>query len=327
MKFAINKPDGTTEFREATAIDCKGQDRTSELLDQYRDKVREGAFYLKVDERDFEQIEMTINSYNEMEASKKSVFDEILKEKGQEEAAKAEAEFYAAFSPGGKYEGQSDNILDALEEIREKRFPGRYLEELKNKEISGRIAQYAADNAAIGNDGTTVPVDDYDFTAGETLEIAELTDDRAELTAAEKEALASMAHDLWRDRCPPHQNTNVSVPYRQLSDDAKNVFRNIVEIGLAVNRELLTGEISKESLISKHLPGKARYYLPGNVTGIVDEEIKTEDAFFDDRKNQWYCTDQKKAQEAFKQIERKLPDFKSIVKELQNLGKETAHEM
>ena len=116
MKFEVNK-----EIKELTAIDCKSQDRTREMLDRYKDSVQYDAATdcCKMDAKDFERIETTVNIYNRIEEEKKAVFEEILKEKGPEEAAKAEQDFYDAFLPGGKYEGSPESLNDALEDIRE----------------------------------------------------------------------------------------------------------------------------------------------------------------------------------------------------------------
>ena len=130
MKFEVNKPDKSKEIRELTAIDCKSQDRTHEMLERYKDRAQYDAATdcCKVDAKDFERIEATIDSFNRMEEAKKAVFEEILNEKGQEEAVKAEKEFYDAFLPGGKYEGKPECWKYALKDIRERHLPDRNLD-------------------------------------------------------------------------------------------------------------------------------------------------------------------------------------------------------
>ena len=107
MKFNVNKPGNAKEITELTAIDCKSQDRTHEIVDKFKDRVQYDAANgcYKVDAKDFKLIESAINGFNRMEDAKKAVFEEIRNQKGQDEAAKAEQEFYDAFSPGGKKTG------------------------------------------------------------------------------------------------------------------------------------------------------------------------------------------------------------------------------
>ena len=90
MKFEVIKPGSAGEMKEISAIDCK--------------------------------------SYNKIEEAKRAVFEEIRNEKGQDEAAKAEQEFYDAFLPGGKYKGRPERWKGALIDIRERHFPRRRLD-------------------------------------------------------------------------------------------------------------------------------------------------------------------------------------------------------
>ena len=130
MKFKVIKPGNTGEMNELTAIDCKLKDRTREIVDRFKDSAQydEATGCCKVDAKSFGQIESAIHSFNRMEGVKRAVFKEIRNAKGQDEAAKAEQEFYDAFMSGGKYEGKPECWEEALEEIRERHFPSSRLD-------------------------------------------------------------------------------------------------------------------------------------------------------------------------------------------------------
>jgi len=66
------KPGSAGKMKELTAIDCKLQDRTSELVEKFKDRVQfdEATGVCKVDDKDFKLIESAINSFNKMEGSK-----------------------------------------------------------------------------------------------------------------------------------------------------------------------------------------------------------------------------------------------------------------
>ena len=76
------------------------------------------------------------------------------------------------------------------------------------------------------------------------------------------------------------------------------------EIAAEIDKQIESGELSRESLIAKHEPDRGRYYVPGVTFDKWDlsEEMKKTGAQFDNVKNQYYFADQKKAQAAFQQI-------------------------
>ena len=76
------------------------------------------------------------------------------------------------------------------------------------------------------------------------------------------------------------------------------------EIEATINKQLASGELNMESLMAKHAPDRGRYYVPGVISDKWDlsKEMETAGAVFDNVKNQYYFTDQKKAQDAFHRI-------------------------
>ena len=96
------------------------------------------------------------------------------------------------------------------------------------------------------------------------------------------------------------------LPGRHLEElKAKEIAERLHEKNGEIDEQLKNGEISKEKLIAKHEPGRSRYYVPDVVNDKWDlsEEIKKQGGLCDDGKKQWYFTDQKKAQEAFRLID------------------------
>ena len=96
------------------------------------------------------------------------------------------------------------------------------------------------------------------------------------------------------------------LPGRHLEElMAKEIAERPHEKDEEINEQFKNGELSKEKLIAKHEPGRSRYYIPDVVNDKWDlsEEIKKRGGLYSDEKKQWYFTDQKKAQEAFHQID------------------------